>query len=468
MTKALTDRTLKALKPAEKGKRYEKRDGLIPGLLVRVTETGKRTFMLQTRYPGFAQPTRRELGVYDALSLDKARQKAREWIDLIGKGIDPAIAREEQQRAALRKQANTFASVVEKYLETKVIGPDPETPRQRKGREVAREFRGVFVALWGARPVTSIAKGDVLTLIEAVRDNGTPATLAAFGKGPKAPRKPAPAHARNLLGYLKTFFRWAAARDVYGLSNSPCEFLSPADIIGQKQSDDRTLTDAELLAFTRAADRLGYPYSPVYRLLLLTGLRLNEVADATRSEFDEAKGIWIIPAARMKNKRPHSVPLTADIVAILESLPQFHRGEYLFSMTAGESPVWITDKVKKRLDAAMLAELKTGDTKAKLEPWKNHHLRHTLKTQLHELRIDGDVAEAILSHKEPGIRGVYNHYEYFDEKRHALELWASHLAVITSSTPKSVAVRAAPVEGAWAEPPRANFAARLSKAKARS
>ena len=86
------------------------------------------------------------------LSLDKARQKAREWIDLIGKGIDPAIAREEQQRAALRKQANTFASVVEKYLETKVIGPDPENPRQRKGRDVAREFRGVFVALWGARP----------------------------------------------------------------------------------------------------------------------------------------------------------------------------------------------------------------------------------------------------------------------------------------------------------------------------
>ena len=56
MANALTDRTLKALKPAPAGKRYEKRDGLVPGLLVRVTETGKRTFMLQTRYPGFTQP----------------------------------------------------------------------------------------------------------------------------------------------------------------------------------------------------------------------------------------------------------------------------------------------------------------------------------------------------------------------------------------------------------------------------
>ena len=460
------DRMLKALKPAAAGKRYEKRDALVPGLLVRVTETGKRTFMLQTRFPGSTQPTRRAIGEYDAVSLDRARKKAREWHELIGKGIDPAIAEEEERRGALRKQANTFASVVEKYLETKVIGPDPEKPRQRKGREVAREFRGVFVALWGERPITSIAKGDVLALIEGVRDHGTPATLAAFGKGAKAPRKPAPAHARNLLGYLKTFFRWAAARDVYGLNSSPCEFLSAADLIGKKQSDDRTLTDAELLALTIAADQLGYPYGPVYRLLLLTGLRLNEVADATWSEFEEAKGIWIIPAARMKNGRPHSVPLTADIVAILESLPRFHRGEYLFSMTAGESPVWITDKVKKRLDKAMLAELKTGNTKVKLEPWKNHHLRHTLKTRLHELRIDGDVAEAILSHKEPGIRGVYNHYEYFDEKRDALELWASHLAAITSQRPTSVAARAVPVEGPRAEIPRANFAARLSKARA--
>ena len=184
------DRMLKALKPAAAGKRYEKRDALVPGLLVRVTETGKRTFMLQTRFPGSTQPTRRAIGEYDAVSLDKARQKAREWLELIRKGIDPAIAEEEQKRAALRKQANTFASVVEKYLETKVIGPDPEKPKQRKGREVAREFRGVFVALWGERPITSIAKGDVLALIEGVRDNGTPATLAAFGRAPRHPGSP--------------------------------------------------------------------------------------------------------------------------------------------------------------------------------------------------------------------------------------------------------------------------------------
>lgn len=110
MANALTDRTLKALKPAPAGKRYEKRDGLVPGLLVRVTETGKRTFMLQTRYPGFTQPTRRELGVYDALSLDKARQRARDWLELIRKGIDPARQAELQRFLVGRLSAAPMAS----------------------------------------------------------------------------------------------------------------------------------------------------------------------------------------------------------------------------------------------------------------------------------------------------------------------------------------------------------------------
>jgi integrase len=181
---------------------------------------------------------------------------------------------------------------------------------------------------------------------------------------------------------------------------------------------------------------MAYPYGPIYRLLLLSGLRLNEVADAVWSEFDLAKGIWTIPAARMKGKngkaRPHSVPLTADILAILRSLPRFNRGEHLFSATNGETSVWITDKVKRRLDAAMTEKL------GRLPPWVNHDLRRTLRSRLSELRVSADVAEAILAHVKPGIRGVYDRYEHFDEKRHALELWAGRLRDIITPPPANV------------------------------
>ena len=120
---------------------------------------------------------------------------------MIRKGIDPAVAEEETRQAALRLQANTFASVAEDYLALQVIGPDPRSPGRRKAAEVARDFRRVFIALWGERPITSISRHDVLTLIEGIRDNGTAATLAAYGKGRRADREgTGPGQARNLLG----------------------------------------------------------------------------------------------------------------------------------------------------------------------------------------------------------------------------------------------------------------------------
>src|SRR3954465_6388967 len=92
----LTDRVLKALEPASPGTRYEIMDTDAPGLGIRVTDKGQRTFILLTRYPGSANPTRRALGEYNVISLEQARQKARHWQDLIRRGIDP---REEEERA---------------------------------------------------------------------------------------------------------------------------------------------------------------------------------------------------------------------------------------------------------------------------------------------------------------------------------------------------------------------------------
>jgi integrase len=369
--------------------------------------------------------------------------------------------------------------VAEDYLALQVIGSDPDKPRQRKAAEVARDFRGVFIALWGERPITSISRRDVLGLIESIRDTGTAATLAAHGKGKKgkAEKAPAPGQARNLLGLLKTFFGWVIERGTYGLNSSPCEHLKAARIIGERQADDRTLADDELLAFWGATGELGYPYGPIYRLLLLSGLRLNEVADAVWSEFDLAKGIWTVPAARMKGTngkaRPHTVPLTARILSILVGLPRFNRGEYLFSTTSGESAVWVSDKVKRRLDAAMLEKLREQAEKdgeaprnVKLPPWVNHDLRRTLRSRLSELRIDSDVAEAILAHAKPGIRGVYDRYEFLDEKRHALELWATQLrSFVESQLSNVVSVRAVPAEKGGTEGPRAGFAERIQRSR---
>jgi integrase len=379
-----------------------------------------------TRFPGSKNPTRRALGVYGELSLEQARAKARTWLELIRKGADPAVAEAEQRRAAIRLQENTFSAVVEDYLRLQVVGVDPDRPRQRLALEVARDFRRIFVALWGERPITSISRLDVLAFVESVRDHGTAATLAGKTNG-----TPAPVQARKLLGYLRTFFSWAIRRGTYGLETSPCDHLKALDVVGPKGSSDRTLDDAEIRAFWQATGEIAYPYGPLYRLLLLTGLRLNEVADASWPEFDLPGKLWTIPAHRMKGKngkaRPHSVPLTADMLAILDSVPRFNAGPYLFSMSSGERPVYVGDRVKDRLDSAMATRLRTG-----LLAWVNHDLRRTLRSRLSELRVNADVAEAILAHAKPGIRGVYDRFEHLDEKRAALESWAQHLRRIVA------------------------------------
>src|SRR5689334_9746850 len=92
----LTDRLLRGLekKPAQKGKHYDVQDAIVPGLAVRVSETGRRTFVLVTRFPGRSNPTRRAIGEYGAVTLEGARQTARDWLSLVKQGKDPAIEQE--------------------------------------------------------------------------------------------------------------------------------------------------------------------------------------------------------------------------------------------------------------------------------------------------------------------------------------------------------------------------------------
>ena len=85
----LSDRSLKAIKPAASGQRYDVMETELRGFGIRVTDKGQRTFILFTRYPGSTNPTRRALGDYPTMSLESARAKAKLWRELIAKGIDP-------------------------------------------------------------------------------------------------------------------------------------------------------------------------------------------------------------------------------------------------------------------------------------------------------------------------------------------------------------------------------------------
>jgi integrase len=411
----LTDRYVRGLpkKPAPKGSHYDVMDSVVPGLGVRVSETGRCTFVLVARIAGRKNPTRRALGECGAITLETARAKARQWLELIQQGKDPALVEERARSLELRRQGNTFAAVAEDFIKAKLA-------REAKGVEVERDIRRVFIALWGHRPITDILPAEVRAVVKRVADEG----------------KTYQAH--NLLGYARRLFNWAIDQQVYGLESSPCDRLKPKSIVGEREPRTRILTDAEIRAFWNASGKLGFPYAPLFKLLLLTGQRRSEVGEARWSEFDFDTRLWRIPERRMKASQAHVVPLCDDALAIFNGLPRFE-GDFIFTTTAGEKPVNSFDKAKVRADALMLAELRSTDPKATLPDFVIHDVRRTMRTGLSAIpNISDLVRELVIGHTKPGLHKVYDQFAYIDEKRHALAAWESRLRSIVTPAPANV------------------------------
>jgi hypothetical protein len=449
MARELTDVMLRAASKTTSGRgRYDLSDGRIKAFGVRVNGQNPLTFYLYARFPGKRSPTRAVIGTYGpktdftarVFTLADARDEAIRWRGVLDRGLDPREEAERERRENLQKRNNTFAAVAEDFI-------GAELGRQRKGREVEQNIRRELLPKWGPRPIADILPTDVRALV-------------------KAKLSTAPTQARNLLSQVKTLFAWAVDEEAYGLKVSPAAALKPRKLIGPRARTDRLLSDDELRALWRASGRLPYPHGPAYRLLLLTALRLNEVADVSATELHPtiaralrnrkaSKGvgwsdvpptdwIWTIPKERMKGRnedaRAHVIPLTPGVLDILEKLPTFGAEDcFLLSTTGGKKPAWISTKVKQRLDALMLKTLRAmarsrGDDwrAVKLPRWTNHDIRRTVRSHLSRLKVTEEAREAVLAHVRPGIKGVYDVHDYLDEKREALMLWETRLRDIVS------------------------------------
>ena len=433
--KLLTDRYLRSLRPARAGTRLEVWDAGVAGFGIRIHDledanpsrrgkAGRITFMLYARFTRGAASTRRTIGIWGdgAMSLEQARRIAGEWRSLIDKGIDPAVAekikREKEAREAALRIQHSFASVAETFILDKL-------QHERAGKVAERDLRNIFMSAWRDRPIGEITALDVLDIINRKKRH-------------------APQMARAMMVLIRRFFNWACDAHVYGLDRSPCDRLSVSRIVGTVPKRNRRLTDAELFAFWRATGRMPYPTGPVYRMLLLTGLRLNECAELSWPEI--VGDIVTIPASRMKGKDAtaveHLVPLSTAAIEIIASLPRV--GKFLFSLT-GKRPLAMTGPIKADLDRRMLRTLRAlarrnGEDHAAVElpAWVNHDLRRTIRSGLSALRVEFNVAEMILAHRAAGVVGTYDVHQYLDERREALEMWAQRVASIVDPKPGKV------------------------------
>src|SRR5262245_16341363 len=109
--KLLTDRAVMSLKLSARGRRLIVNDIAVPGLAVRITPNGHRSYILGTRFPGCKHFVRRVIGEVGVISLAAARERAREWLVAIKQGQDPA-----QQRPTVELTNNTFGHVAEAFI----------------------------------------------------------------------------------------------------------------------------------------------------------------------------------------------------------------------------------------------------------------------------------------------------------------------------------------------------------------
>lgn len=402
----LTDLFVERIKPPTQG-RTEYFDATFPGLALRTTKEGRKSWSVFYRFHGRLR--RFTIGSYPAIKPAAARKAAQAALERVQLGVDPA-AEKRARRHQRSPEAETFGAVARDYLERH----HKRHSREATYVEVKRDFEQNALAKWDKRPIASIARGDVISLIDQIVERG------------------APIQANRTLARLRALFNWAIEKDQ--MSVSP---VARMKLPTPEQTRDRVLSDEEVRCLWLGCDEIGWPFGPLAKLLLLTAQRRDEVADAEWSEIDFTKRLWTIPARRAKNNRAHEVHLSEPALEVLRSLPRI--GERFVLTTNGEAPVSGFSRSKRRLDAAMT---KARDVRAPDIPhWTLHDLRRTATTGMARLNFPPHVVDRILNHSGGTIHGVaaiYNRFAYLEERRAALEAWGRFIAGLMTSAAANV------------------------------
>jgi integrase len=416
MTKKLTVKAVESLKPA--ATRREVPDGEIRGLYLVVHPSGSKSYVLRYRHAGRQRkltigPV--EIGLSDARNLAAAARVG------IAGGKDPAAdkqAAKMEARAASVPPRDLVDTVVADFIEKHVR----RTNKPLTAREYVRLLNKEIIDRWRGRRLSEISRRDVNMLLDEIVDRG------------------APVAANRVLAIFRKLCRWAVSREI--LAHSPCDGVQART---PELPRDRVLDDRELSLIWRASDALGWPFAQIVKLLILTGQRRGEVVGMKWSEIDLATATWTIPAARVKNKRQHVVPLPPQAVEILKSLPRIAgQAGLVFPRTRERAKEKITaetsvsgfSRAKMRLDAAILKLFPNRG--AAFPAWSLHDLRRSCASGLARIGIDLPVIERCLNHVSGsfgGIVSVYQKHRYEDDMRRAFDAWGRHVEGLISGKP---------------------------------
>lgn len=274
MPQLMTAQWVDRLKAPEDA-RVEYFDEKVPGLILRVTSKGKKSWYVLYRVKGDNTRRRTGLGDYPGLTLADAREKAKEILVLASRGQDSGAQKQETRKAP------TFGELAELYIE-KYAKPQKRT-WERDQELLARNV----LPHWKRLKAHDLKRRDVIILLDAIVDRG------------------APIPANRTLAVIRKLFNWAISRDL--VENNPClQVKAPA----KENERDRVLDNNEIRALWKAFDILTPEMRAIFQIRFVTAQRGAEVSSMIWSDINWEEGWWTIPARIAKNGLSHRVPLT--------------------------------------------------------------------------------------------------------------------------------------------------------------
>ena len=372
ISKTAIDRELK--KALSSSKRLFIYDTSLTGFGCRLTEKGVASYFVEYRHNG--RKRRKTIGRHGPFTPDQARKAAKSLLGKVAAGTDIA----EQS-----VKDKTFGEVIEAYLTQK---SKPTKYWKDTNRFIYNNTNTLLT-----RHINSITRAELARLIDNI-------TKRSHSVG------------RNTFSAIRPIFKWAFERGYIEIN--PIEGLSPPSVIPARE---RILDNDELKAIWHAAEKEPFPFNVIVKLLILTGQRRSEVTGMRWSEIEGE--IWTIPGSTKnagnritKNRKEHFVHLHPLVLELLEDVPQTH--DLIFTTTGTTAPSGLS-KVKRRLDE------NSGVTN-----WRYHDLRRTCATGMASLGVLPNVIEYVLNHRSgvnSGLVGVYQKFEYREERRGAIMAW---------------------------------------------
>lgn len=371
--------TAAARKCADDGQRLELADAALRGLRLRLTPTGRRTWVLGMRDTAGAS-RRFTLGEHPAMGISEARDAARLMRAKVKGGADPIIDTKQRRAEArdARLGVGTLSALLDLYGKQKGEG-------LKSWPEYRRAIGTVFAPLM-PRPLPQITVGDIQMMADAYA---------------------APQSASSAVRCLRPILKWAAAPGRGYVPLALTAITPPAAVKRRK----RVLSRDELAKVLPVLRTGRTPYHHAARFLLLTTARREEAGRAVWGDVDLKAGTWIIPIT--KNKEPHIVPLPRQALDLLLAIRPANAppDALIFATSKGKALVnW--DKYSKIIQ-----------TESGTAGWTRHDLRRTGATMLGNLGETPDVIEAALNHSaiRSALAATYNLSRYRPQVAVALQ-----------------------------------------------